>query len=275
MAAVRQWGDFTQAYSTATQSGLSHFWHDGGYIAYQVKWRTACALGDPVAAPEAVEPLLAAFLARFRRRCFWQISRGTAEVLERLGLWINEMGCDTRIELAYYDFNGKRKERLRHATNWLEKHGYAVREGRFALNGDGGDGVIHVDAEEIGELSAEWQQTRRIRGTVRFFNRPMVLADEPDVRKFFLFGPDHRCAAFIFFDPIYRAGRVVGYSPAIKRRAARAPLRSEEGIMKVAIEQFQHEGRERVMLGPLAAGGHRRSGVQVQPARALQLEPRP
>jgi lysylphosphatidylglycerol synthetase-like protein (DUF2156 family) len=249
LVAVRQWGDFTQAYSTATQAGLDHFWLDGGYVAYQKKWGVACVLGDPVAPPEQIEPLVAAFLQRFRKRCFWQISRPTAKALQILGFWINEMGPDTRIDLAGYDFAGKRKERLRAATNWLAKHKFTIREGSFASAG-----ADHVDAEAIRALSESWQASRRIRTDVRFFNRPIVFTDEPDVRKFFLFDPDGQCQAFVYFDPIYRGGEVVGYSPAIKRRALDAPLRAEEGITKAAIEQFQREGRERVMLGlsPLA-----------------------
>jgi phosphatidylglycerol lysyltransferase len=250
-AALRQWGDFTQAYSTATQDGLERFWHAGGYLAYQRKWRIACVLGDPVAPPDAVEPLLAAFLAEHPRTCFWQIGRRTATALAARGFWINEMGVDTRLDLAGYDFSGKLKERFRHATNWFDKNGYEVREGRF---GEPLEGLLHVAAEEVRRLSDDWQASRRIRGTVRFFNRPIVLADEPDVRKFFLLSPQGAVAAFVFFDPIYRQGEVVGYSPAIKRRAPDAPLRAEEGIMRRAIEQFQSEGRERVMLGlsPLA-----------------------
>ena len=288
LAAARQWGDFTQAYSTAVQQGLERFWHGDGYLAFQTKWRIACVLGDPVAPPALVEPLLRAFLAKHRRACFWQISRTTAETLQRLGLWINEMGVDTRIELSDYDFTGKLKERFRHATNWFEKHRYFVCEGMFLRVGGnlsregeaaaeprrasdaipkGSAGAsrsqervtsdsatIAVDAAEIAQLSAAWQQSRKIRTTVRFFNRPIVLADEPDVRKFFLVAPTGQVEAFVFFDPLYRAGAVVGYSPAIKRRAPAAPLRAEEGIMRYAIEQFQREGRQRVMLGlsPLA-----------------------
>jgi phosphatidylglycerol lysyltransferase len=248
LAAVRRWGDFTQAYSTATQPGLEHFWYADGYVAFQRKWRIACALGDPVAPPEQIEPLLRAFRDRYRKSCFWQISRSTAEALARLGCWINEMGVDTRLDLADYDFSGKRKERLRHAANWLAKHCFVVRESSFNGSGD------RVDPDAIRSISDGWLASRRIRGTVRFFNRPIQFADEPDVRKFFLFDAEGRCVAFVFFDPLYRDNRVVGYSPAIKRRAGDAPLRAEEGIMKAAIEQFQREGRQRVMLGlsPLA-----------------------
>jgi lysylphosphatidylglycerol synthetase-like protein (DUF2156 family) len=245
LAVAREFGTFTQAYSTAVQEGLDHFWHGEAYLAYRRKWGVTCVLADPVGAPELHEPLLREFMRQFRKTCFWQISRATAEILQELGCWINEMGCDTRLDLPGYDFVGKKKDRLRHATNWLDKHGYTVREGTFARD---------VAVEEILALSEAWFRGRRSKKAVYIFNRPPVFHDEPDVRKFFLFSPDGEPVAFVFFDPIYRAGRVIGHSPSVKRRLPNAPLRAEEGIMKAAIEQFQRDGLERVMLGlsPLA-----------------------
>ncbi len=237
---VQGFGSFTQAYSTAVQPGLEYFWHGEAYLAYRRKWGIACVLADPVGVPALHGPLLAAFSMQHPKNCFWQISRTTAQLLQEQGYWINEMGYDTRLDLAAYDFTGKQKERLRHATNWLAKHNYTVREGSFADD---------ISEKEIRQLSDKWQADRRTTRDVYFFNRPIVYDDEVDVRKFFLFSPMGAVEAFIFFDPIYRSGQVVGYSPAIKRRLPDAPLRAEEGIMKLAIEQFQREGVERIMLG--------------------------
>jgi len=245
LALVRQFGTFTQAYSTAVQEGLERFWHHDCYLAYRKKWGVACVLADPVGPAELHEPLLRAFVGQFSKTCFWQIGRTTAEILTRCKFWINEMGCDTRLNLADYSFAGRKKERLRHAANWLEKNDFVVRSGTYGED---------VDVEQVRGLSKIWQTTRQTRRLVHFFNRPLVLADEPEVRKFFLFDPNGRMVSFVFFDPIYRAGHVIGYSPAVKRRLPNAPLRAEEGIMKFAIEQFQQEGLEHVMLGlsPLA-----------------------
>ena len=245
LALVRRFGTFTQAYSTAVQAGLEHFWHDEAYLAYRRKWGVTCVLADPVGPPELHASLLQKFTREFRRICFWQASRGTAEILQSMNFWVNEMGYDTRLELADYDFGGKRKERLRHATNWLGKHHYEVREGAFSHG---------ISVEKIRDLSKAWFTSRPGSKAVYFYNRPPVYVDEVDVRKFFLFSPADEPVAFVFFDPVYRNGQVIGHSPSIKRRLPDAPLRSEEGIMKVAIEQFQREGLERVMLGlsPLA-----------------------
>ncbi len=242
---VREFGSFTQAYSTAVQSGLEYFWLGNTYLAFRRKWGVTCVLADPVGPPEEHEPLLEEFLRKFRKTCFWQISRTTAEILARQKFWINEMGCDTRLDLANYDFGGKKKERLRHAANWLGKHGFMVREGTFAED---------VPVETIRAISDVWFTSRRAKKSVYFFNRPPTYEDEPDVRKFFLFSPVGQPVAFVFFDPIFRAGKVIGHSPAVKRRLPDAPMRAEEGIMKAAIEKFQQESIERVMLGlsPLA-----------------------
>lgn len=258
LALVRQFGTFTQAYSTAVQSELQHFWHGECYLAYRQKWGVTCVLADPVGAAELHEPLLREFLSKFRKTCFWQIGRSTATILQDLGFWINEMGCDTRIVLSDFTFGGKKKERLRHATNWLAKKDFTVCEGTYA---------DHIDVEVIRQLSETWQASRRTQRSVHFFNRPLLLADEPDVRKFFLLSPQGEPVAFVSFDPIYRDGEVVGYSPAVKRRLPDAPLRAEEGMMKIAIEQFQQEGREFVMLGlsPMA-------GIKDEEFRANRLQ---
>ena len=60
--------------------------------------------------------------------------------------------------------------------------------------------------------------------------------------------------AFVLFDPLFRSGKVVGHSPSVKRRLPNAPFRAEEGIIRKAIEQFQQDELENVMVGlsPLA-----------------------
>ena len=255
---VRQFGSFTQAYSTAVQAELEHYWHGDCYLAYRRKWGVTCVLADPVGAVELHEPLLREFISKFRKPCFWQIGRSTATILQACGFWINEMGCDTRLDLASYSFSGRKKERLRHATNWLKKNRFTVHEGTYADD---------IDVEQIRQLSEIWQASRQTKRLVHFYNRPLMLADEPDVRKFFLLSPEGEPVAFISFDPIYRDGNVIGYSPAVKRRLPDAPLRAEEGMMKIAIEQFQDEGRELVMLGlsPMA-------GIKDEDFRANPLQ---
>ena len=84
---------------------------------------------------------------------------------------------------------------------------------------------------------------------VRFLNRPIVLEDEPNVRKFFFYAPDDQLQAFVFLDPMYREGQLIGFVTCIKRRHPDAPMYSEQAIMKHIIEKLQSEGFSELKLG--------------------------
>lgn len=241
---LRQFGNFTMAYSIAVQRHLEYFGDESGLIAFRRRQGIVFVLGDPLCHPHARRRLLSEFIQQHRRPSFVQVSRGTAEDLQSLGFWINEMGVDTYLELPTYDFKGQDKEWLRYADNWTSRRNYCVEE--FALS---------KRELEVATISEAWRATRRIkRKEVRFLNRPIVMADEPDVRRFGLFAPDGRMEAFVSFDPLYSSGDIMGYTACIKRRLPEANRHAEHAIMKKAIEQFQREGKRILSLGlaPLA-----------------------
>ncbi len=241
---LQQHGNFSIAYSTAVQPHLEYFGDEHGYIAYRRRKGWTFALGDPVCPADGRRDLIAAFLKKYRRPSFVQVSRDTARDLESLGYWINEMGIDTELRLSEYSFAGKEKEWLRYADNWINKRGYRIAEGS----------LIAQEAE-VAEISEQWRGTRQIkRKEVRFLNRPIVMADEPGVRRFFLYDADNRMEAFVFFDPLFSQGQISGYVTCIKRRRPETSQYAEPAIMKRAIETFQKENVGSVWLGlsPLA-----------------------
>jgi len=69
-----------------------------------------------------------------------------------------------------------------------------------------------------------------------------------------LLSPEQKLLAFVFLDPIFRNGKVIGYVTAFKRRHPDAPLYAEHAIMKQIIETLKQEGVEQLNLGlsPLA-----------------------
>ncbi|HMP80215.1 MAG TPA: phosphatidylglycerol lysyltransferase domain-containing protein [Pirellulaceae bacterium] len=241
---LRQYGNFTLAFSIAVQRHLEYFGDASGVIAFRRRRGLIFALGDPLCAPQNRHALLARFIKKYRRPSFVQITRSTAESLQALGFWVNEIGVDTRLNLSTYDFKGKDKEWLRYADNWTARRGFRVEE--FSL----------VEREaEVAALSEEWRASRLIkRKEVRFLNRPIVMLDEPDVRRFGCFAPDGRLEAFVSFDPLFDSGSVIGFTSCIKRRHPDSNRYAEHVIMKKAIEQFQREGVSWVTLGlsPLA-----------------------
>jgi phosphatidylglycerol lysyltransferase len=240
ITAFQQHGNFSIAWSTVVQPLLTHFGDQNGFIALRSRWNQHFALGDPVCAAEDRDKLIQGFVEKFNRPSFCQISHDTANCLANLGYRVNEIGIDTTIDLADYSFAGKQKEWLRYAENWTSRRNFKVRELTFQ----------EIEPEAVESISEAWRKTRTVkRKEVRFLNRPIVLADEPDVRKFFLFDPDGKPIAFVFLDPLYHHGEIVGYVTSIKRRLPDAPIYSEQAIMKSIIGTLQSEGVQELKLG--------------------------
>jgi phosphatidylglycerol lysyltransferase len=232
---LRQHGSFTLAYSAAVQRGLDYFGDENGFIAYRMVGGTALVLADPVAAVADRAKLIREFLAVQPKVSFWQVSRPTAEILASMGFVVNEMGTDIRIDLPGY----KRKS-LRHDFNRATRAGTVIKEASAA--------EIGIDA--IRDVSDRWRRMRTFKEReVAFLNRPIVLEDEPDVRKFFAFDRDGKLVAFAYYDPIYEDGRVVGYSTSFKRRLPEADANICNGLLHVAMESFRAEGRKCLYLG--------------------------
>jgi phosphatidylglycerol lysyltransferase len=242
---LRKFGDFSLAFSTAVQPRLEYFGDDQGFISYRRRWGVTFALGDVVAAPDRIPELVDGFVRQQKHVVFCQASRTLAAHLNDRGFFVNEMGVDTTIDLADYTFVGKQKEWLRYAANWCQRREFRIIEANF--------GQIHPD--QVEEVSEAWRNTRTVKSKeVRFLNRPIVLEDEPDVRKFFFLSPQGKLLAFIFLDPLYRDGQLIGFVTAFKRRHPEAPMYSEQALMKRVIEVLKDEGHQVLRLGlsPLA-----------------------
>ncbi len=241
LESLRNYGDFSLAYSAAFQPGLEYFFCDDGFLSYRVRRGVAFVLADPLVNTSTKPKILDRFLEQFPRACFCQIHRDTAEHLVQRGFYINEMGVDTRVSLTANCLGGREREWLRYARNWTERRGFRVEE----MNG-----LDAMRVSELVEVSDEWRSTRTIRKReVRFLNRPIVPVEEEGVRKFFLSGPTGRLEAFAFFDPIYSAGEIEGYVTSFKRRRKDAPGYCEPAMMAAAMQQFAEEGRVRLQLG--------------------------
>lgn len=240
MAVLKRHGGFSLAYSTAVQPLLKYHGDDSGYLAYRQRWGITFVLGDPVAEPARQADLVKEFIGRFPKSAFCQISQSTAEILSGAGYRVNEFGVDTRLKLDEYTLDGKEKEWLRYAFNWINRRGYFVKEGDFHS----------IDIDEVEALSEAWRKTRTVkRKEVRFLNRPIVLEREPGVRRFFLFNNEGKMEAYVFFDPLYQEGKVFGYVTTFKRRHPDATQYAEQAIMKAAIQQFKAEGIAEIRLG--------------------------
>lgn len=248
LAIVGRHGDFSLAYSTAVQEGLSRFGDERGYIAFTAKMGTVFVLGDPVAAPRHREELIRRFVAAAGRPCFVQIERPTAEVLTSLGYRINLMGFDTRFDLASHRFQGKRNETVRYSERWLSKNGYTIAD-------SGRDGARPLDVEM---LSRRWREERIVKKReMAFLNRRFTPEPQPGMRRFVLYAPAGDATALLDFDPLYRDGRLVGYTTFFKRKLPETTAHAEIGLTKHAADRFREEGIGEMTLGlsPIAGIG--------------------
>jgi lysylphosphatidylglycerol synthetase-like protein (DUF2156 family) len=235
-----QYGNFTMAYATL-QPGMKYFEAHGGYLAYDRCWGVTFVLGDPVAPVECQTAIIEAFVRKYPRTCFCQVSKPVGSILARLGWFVNELGADMELDLPTYDFTGPKKSKLRQAANKVEREGYTIEE---PIGDDG-------DQTELEALCAAWLAKKAVKSEARFLVRPLMFGDQPGVRRFYLRDPDGWIVSFVAFDPICERGKVIGYSPAIKRRSEDAPTGAEEAITKFAIEQFRAEGMKTLRLGLL------------------------
>jgi len=237
---LRQYGTASQAYSATYQEGLEHFGDERGFLAYKKVGRTALILSDPIAPHENIPDLISRFLQEHPDACFWWLSHPVAQIFAARRCTVNALGPDTCIDLPTYTFTGPKKKRLREAVKRMVRRGFVTRECSLA----------EVGIDNIKAVSERWRRTRTVRNEeVSFLNRPMVLAEEPDVRRFFTFDSQGKLVGFAFFDPVYESGKLTGYTSQHNRHLPEADSMIHFAIKRVAIETFQMEGLKVLHLG--------------------------
>lgn len=239
-ALLRAHGDFAIAYSVAFQPELQHFGDERGFLSFKMVGRTAFVLADPIAPLDRWERLVLAFVAAKRDVTFWQASHGLAEILARHGFLVNAFGSVTSIDLPSFTFSGPHRRNFRIAEKRMAANGYTVRE----------IPVRDLDAGALRAVSEGWRRTRvNSRRELKFLARPLVLDDEPGVRKFFLLDASGQPKGLAFFDPIYRDGEIVGYLSNTRRWLPDAGPFASYAMVRKAIETFKSEGIARFHLG--------------------------
>jgi len=219
-----------------------------GYVSYAVKGRTGVMLGDPLCEETHVREAAHAFsqfcIAQRLNPCAVQVTRPVADVLADMGGFVNRIGDEAIIDLATYDLTlrGRRFSTLRSMRNQSLSRGVSVRESSYS----------EIPVAEVDAISQMWLQRKVNSHELGLLLRPLPRRDEPGVRKFFAF-IGNQLVGVVFFDPLYRDGRVVGYCAEIERYA-RSPSGIHDLLLLCAIGKFQEEGCECLHLGlaPLA-----------------------
>ena len=238
---LKRFGRHSMAFS-ALQPKMRYFDMEGvGYIAYRKQWGSVVCLGDPVCAPEDRDQLHSAFLKKYKSPTFIQVTPPVAALIhEKTGFYATQFGKETLIDLDKWTLSGKKKQVIRTAVNHAKRDGVTVKESYGDLS--------------YRDLSDDWLKTRKCKGReIIFLIRPMEMDYKEGTRRFFAYQNDEMIG-FIFFDPVYENGQVVGYVPNISRASEKFPQGIFYSLMVEAMAKFKEEGVPFIFLGlsPLA-----------------------
>jgi lysylphosphatidylglycerol synthetase-like protein (DUF2156 family) len=250
---LKRHGKEALAYATL-QEGMEYFIHPTGYLAFiSVTHRVLArqvrriVLSDPLCADEDLPQLLRAFHEFAPHAAFVVVSERCAGVLRQMGFKANCIGCESELPIQTYNTRGNWKELdlIKRARNEARREGIVIRE----------EIIEKVNRKQLDEVTDRWIAHKKVNDReIWIYARRPVFEHEEDVRKFVAYDREGRVSGFVFYDPMYRDGKVYGYSANISRCDEQRFGRLATAVHMVAAEQFKQEGKERLnlMLAPFA-----------------------
>ncbi|MEO8427444.1 MAG: phosphatidylglycerol lysyltransferase domain-containing protein [Verrucomicrobiota bacterium] len=234
-----------EALSYATlQEGMEYFIDEVGYIAFTsvdhpvfARKTKRIVLSDPVCAQKDCLQIIRNFLAVNPRSVFAVISEHCAQVLRSLNFKANCIGIEPEIPIQTYNTKGNWKELdlIKRARNEVKREGIVILE----------DNIETLNKHDLSSISAKWIGTKKVNDReIWIYARRPIFEHEEDVRKFVAYDKGGQVAGFVFYDPMYREGDVVGYSANISRCDEQRFGKLATAINMVAAEKFKEEGKE-------------------------------
>ncbi len=240
---LKQFGREALSYATL-QEGMEYFVDDCGYIAYTsvrhpvfARKGKCIVLSDPVCPPENLETLVRNFLKQRPHVAFGVISEKCAETIRPLGFKANCIGYEPEIPIQTYNTKGNWKELdlIKRARNEAKREGIVIRE----------EAVETINHHDLDAISQRWISSKKVNDReIWIYARRPVFEYEEDVRKFFAYDKEGKVVGFVFYDPMYRDGKVFGYSANISRCDEQRYGRLATAVNMTAAEIFKTEGKE-------------------------------
>jgi lysylphosphatidylglycerol synthetase-like protein (DUF2156 family) len=248
---LKQHGREALSYATL-QAGMEYFITGAGYICYTTVQHPIFAMrprkitfSDPVCAASDLPKLITDFLNVFPRAAFTCISENCSQSLREMGFKANCIGYESVLPVQTYNSKGNWKELdlIKRGRNEAKREGITIRE----------EDITQVNHDDLKAVSEKWIAGKPVNDReIWIMARRPVFAHEPDVRKFVAYDREGRAAGFAFYDPMYRDGKIFGYSANISRCDEKRFGRLATALHMEALEKFRSEGTEilNLLLAP-------------------------
>lgn len=245
---LQQHGREALAYATL-QDNMEYFIDEHGYIAF-VSIRhpifapqgKCIALSDPLAAVANYPKILKNFLKTYPSAAFMYISEACADALKQMGFRVNTLGIDSILPIQIYNSQGDWKELdlIKRARNEAKREKIRIEE----VN------IEDIDSAELNSLTEKWLSSKVLNDReIWIYARKPVYETERDVRKFIARDEDGQLAGYVFYDPIYRDGKVIGYCNNTTRTDEKRFGKLHTAINMAALDIFRKEGKEEMNIG--------------------------
>jgi lysylphosphatidylglycerol synthetase-like protein (DUF2156 family) len=168
------------------------------------------------------------------RAAFVVISEHCAEVLRARDFRANCLGYESELPVQTYNTRGNWREfdLIKRARNEAMREGIVIRE----------EPNERIQRAGLAEVSARWIANKKVNDReIWIYARRPVFDHEDDVRKFVAYDKDGKAIGFVFYDPMYRDGRIFGYAANISRCDESRFSRLGTAVHMEAMEKWKSE----------------------------------
>jgi phosphatidylglycerol lysyltransferase len=235
-----------------TWAGNSYWFSAAGesFVAYRVIAGVALALGVPVGPRSDRESAFAEFANYCRLKgwtpCFYFVPQDLRDYASSLGWGSVLVAHETVLPLHSLSFRGKKFQDIRTALNNAAKAGVRAEWTTYAA------APLSVQAQ-IQALSEEWVADKKVP-EMGFTLGSLDELDDPEVRCLLAVDSHHTVHAVASWLPVYRNGRIVGWTLDFMRRRGNGFRAGIDFLIASAALSLKDEGCEFISLSgaPLA-----------------------
>ncbi|WP_245672891.1 bifunctional lysylphosphatidylglycerol flippase/synthetase MprF [Aldersonia kunmingensis] len=239
------------------------------FVAYRVIGGIALTTGEPVGPRDGLRDAIVGF-AEFAASngwtpCFYSVAAPAESVARDLGWSVLQVAEETVLDLDELAFTGKKFQDVRTALNKAKKSGVSAEWIRF------GTAPLAL-TDQVTAISEEWVSDKGMP-EMGFTLGGLEEIDDPEVRCLLAVDEDRTVHGVTSWLPVYREGRVIGWTLDFMRRRAEGFRPSMEFLIASAALSLKEEGAEFVSLSgaPLAKVDQSQTGDQPALDRLLDV----